>query len=905
MRCAPSVGVPFHSRPRGATLGSSRLQTNLAERGDACEAPPGRRQKDVSTNPAGKAGSMPGTPFELEVNPTIPPRLARLQELADNLWYSWDRPTRALFARLHPSLWQTVGHSPKAFLKRVHQHRLDAAASDRAFLDAFDRVLAQYDAYMTATPERRDDCGLVAYFCAEFGFHESLPIYSGGLGILAGDHCKAASDAHLPFVAVGLLYDQGYFQQTIDALGNQHALYRDSDFEDLPISQVMHPNGGELRLRVALPGREVELIVWRARIGRVSLYLLDSAVAENSPADRAITHRLYGGDRTTRIEQEILLGIGGVRALRALGIEPAVWHINEGHAAFMVLERIRTCMQQGLDFAEALEAVAACTVFTTHTAVPAGHDRFGRDVIRRYFELWESEYGVPFDAFVALGAEPDLSSGAEFDMTSLAIRGSRFHNGVSAVHGGVSARICAHHWPQVEFSDNPIGYITNGVHVPSFLDPEWHDLFDRHLGPGWAKQLADEKRWRAIADIPAQQFWTARQTLKSRLFHLVRNRVAEQHRRNQGSEAHLDRLLRFVVPNQPKVLTIGFARRFATYKRAALLFEDLDWLAQLVSDRARPVLFLFAGKAHPADGPGQDLVRRVAEVARMPKFEGHILLLEGYDLRLARRMVAGVDVWLNNPIYPLEASGTSGMKAAMNGVVNLSVLDGWWAEGYDGTNGWAIKPVVNGFHEQDRDREEARTLYEILQDAVLPLYYAPGPLGFSEGWVELAKRSIMTLLPRFNTERMLGQYVERFYRPASDRAARFAQDGYAPARALAAWKAKVRERWGSVRIQRIDREKRRIVYGSRVRFELAVWLNGLDPADVKVEMLLGRPSEDGQPHRATAYELLPAARLESGEQVYALELEPDLCGKTEYRFRAFPQHPLLAHPFETGLMLWL
>jgi starch phosphorylase len=849
---------------------------------------------------------MPGTSFELEVTPRIPPRLERLRELANNLWYSWDRPTRALFARLHPGLWRAVGHSPKAFLKRVHQRRLEAAAEDPVFLNAYDRVLAAYDAYHREPATARDgpatDCGLVAYFCAEFGFHESLPIYSGGLGILAGDHCKAASDVHLAFIGVGLLYDQGYFLQTIDGEGAQHAVYVDSDFDDLPISPVLHEDGSELRVRVALPGREVALKVWRARIGRVVLYLLDSVVEQNSAADRAITHRLYGGDRTTRIEQELLLGVGGVRMLAALGVEPTVWHINEGHAAFLVLERLRATMLRGLGFDAALEAVAASTVFTTHTAVPAGHDRFGKDVMRRHLERWAVELGVPLERLLELGHNPD---GPEFDMTSLALRGSRHHNGVSAINGRVAARICAHHWPQIEPCDNPVDHITNGVHAPTFLAPEWYDLFDRHLGYGWMQRLTDESCWRGVHDIPAQQFWAVRQALKAHLFHLVCHRVSEQHARNQGSEAHLDRLLKLVDPHKPKALTIGFARRFATYKRATLLFEDLDWLAELLGDARRPVIVLFAGKAHPADAPGQELIRRVAEVARMPQFEGRILLLEGYDLRLARRLVAGVDVWLNNPIYPLEASGTSGMKAAMNGVINLSVLDGWWAEGYDGTNGWAIKPVSDRCDEQRRNREEARTLYEILQDAVIPTFFDVGPLGFSEAWVAMAKRSIATLLPRFNTERMLGEYIDRFYRPAAAQGRRFARDDFAAARELAAWKAKVRASWSRVRLRRLDGAPRRIAFGERVRFELAVALDALAPDDVKVELLFGRPARNGQPSAARAFELKPGDVLDGGARHYALELEPDLCGKTEYRFRAYPRHALLTHPFEMGMMMWL
>lgn len=426
---------------------------------------------------------MPGTPFLLEVNPQLPLRLKRLHELANNLWYSWDRPTRTLFARLHPTLWRRCGHSPKAFLKRVSQWRLNEAAEDRVFLNAYNRVLSAYDTYHAQPSRVREtsDFGegdLVAYFCAEFGFHESLPIYSGGLGILAGDHCKTASDLGLPFVGIGLLYRQGYFFQTIDNEGNQHAQYADSDFDDLPISPLVRKDGAELKVTVPMPGRDVVLKVWQARVGHVRLYLLDTSLPENSAADRAIAHRLYGGDRTTRIEQEIILGVGGVRALAALGITPTVWHINEGHAAFLLLERIRMLIEKGLDFASAIEAAAANTVFTTHTAVPAGHDHFAEDVVRHYFEGWLPQLGITTDHLLSLGRSPDSP---DFNMTALAIRGSRFHNGVSTIHGEVSSKICSKMWPQIDPEENPVGHVTNGVHVPTFLAPDWYDLFDRYL----------------------------------------------------------------------------------------------------------------------------------------------------------------------------------------------------------------------------------------------------------------------------------------------------------------------------------------------------------------------------------------------------------------------------------------
>ncbi|MCX7171588.1 MAG: alpha-glucan family phosphorylase, partial [Proteobacteria bacterium] len=525
---------------------------------------------------------MPGTNFQLEVNPAIPPRLARLEELSNNLWYSWDRATRALFSRLHPTLWHAVNHSPKAFLKRIDQKRLHAAAEDPIFLGTMSRVLSAYDSYhqVSASQEIHGHPALgqnelIAYFCAEFGFHESLPIYSGGLGILAGDHCKGASDMRLPFVAVGLLYRQGYFQQTIDRDGRQHPHYFDTDFDDLPIIPVLRGDGSEMLISVEMPGRSVWAKVWSAKNGNAMLYLLDTDLEQNSPADRDITHRLYGGDRTTRIEQEILLGIGGVRALRQLNIKPTVWHINEGHAAFLILERIRGLHDQGLDFDSALEAVASNTVFTTHTAVPAGHDHFSEDMLLHYFSQFCSSIGISGADLLGLGRTPNSP---EFNMTALAIRGSRFHNGVSRIHGQLSSSILASLWPQIEPIENPVDYVTNAVHVPSFLATDWHETFDRHLGLGWMHRLTDQNCWQGVQRIPDQIFWSIRQSLKAQLLHLIRHRVREQHLRNQGSESHLDRMLKYADQTNPTVLTIGFARRFATYKRAALLFNNRNWL---------------------------------------------------------------------------------------------------------------------------------------------------------------------------------------------------------------------------------------------------------------------------------------------------------------------------------------
>ena len=848
-----------------------------------------------------------GSTFNIEVTPKIPRKMARLEELANNLWYSWDKPTRTLFARLHPSLWGVVGHNPRVFLRRIDEQRLVDAVDDQVFLATYNRVLSAYDTYHSEpmrppSHEELKESDLVAYFCFEFGFHESLPIYSGGLGILAGDHCKAASDMRLPFVAVGLLYRQGYFTQTIDAEGRQVASYADSDFDDLPITPVHDDHGSELKIAVPLPGRKVMVRVWEARIGHVRMVLLDTDLEENTPEDRDIAHQLYGGDRNLRIQQEIILGVGGVRALHAMGLKPTVWHINEGHAAFLVLERIRMLRTLGLDFATALEVVAVNTVFTTHTPVPAGHDHFSEGMIETYFRDLLPELGITHQMFMAWGHKDD---GADFNMTALALRTSRHHNGVSRIHGGVSSHICADLWPQIDPSESPMSYVTNGVHVPTFLALEWADLFDQYLGYEWRHRMSEVEYWSKIEAIPDHLFWSVHQSLKSQMLQLVRARLTDQHMRNQGSEAHLDRMLRLADPINPNVLTIGFARRFATYKRAALLFENLDWLREILADAERPILFLFAGKAHPADQPGQELIRQVYQIMHMPEFLGKVLMIEGFDLGLSRRMVSGVDVWLNTPIYPLEASGTSGMKAGINGVINLSVLDGWWGEGYDGKNGWAIKPPPEYMDEYRRNKEDSQTLYELLQDQVIPLYYQRGKLGYSAEWVKMAKHSVASLLPRFNANRMVGEYVSNFYLPASKLGRLYAQNSYENARILAGWKARIRSAWPKVSLRRIDTPKKRIQFGDAVSFQVVANLNGLEPTDVVVELLLSRPSKAET--KASGRFPFEFTKIESstGEHCFALELAPSLCGQLDYKMRVYPAHSLLTHPLEMGLMVWL
>ena len=848
----------------------------------------------------------PGTTFLIEVNPNIPSELNRLSELGDDLWYSWHKPTRSLFSRLHPSLWRVTGKNPKTFLRRVSEARLKNAASDPDYLAAYHNVLLDYDRYSKDKAPRdeaaqfaHDD--IVAYFCAEFGFHESFPIYSGGLGILAGDHCKAASDMRVPFIGVGLLYRQGYFSQQIDAEGNQLARYQDSNFDDLPITPVLQEDGSELRVSIALPERSIIIKVWRVQIGHVRLFLLDTNLEENLADDREITHQLYGGDSNTRILQEIVLGIGGVRALAAMRLYPTVWHINEGHAAFLTLERARTLVGPDITFEAALEATAANTVFTTHTPVPAGHDHFPEHMMLHYFKDFYPALGISQEQFLRLGRNTDAG---EFNMTVLAIRGSRYQNGVSKIHGEVSAQICASLWPQLLPHENPISYVTNGIHVPTFLAQEWADMLDEFCGEEWRNQLCNTAFWSKIYDLPDEAFWKIRQNLKSAMISVLRFRLREQHFRNNVSEAHIDRLLRYTHPSNPNILTIGFARRFATYKRATLLFQNLDWLREILSNDAQPVVFIFAGKAHPQDHPGQDLIRQIHRMAQMPEFLGKLLLLENYDMGLARHLVAGVDVWLNTPVYPLEASGTSGMKAGINGVLNLSVLDGWWGEGYDGGNGWAIKPAPPTFDDHRRDEEDARTLYELLQDQVVPLYYQRTEQAYPLQWIKKAKHAMASLLPVFNSLRMVTEYTRRFYLPAAKQGRQYSVNSFQNAKFMAEWKAGIQKAWGMLAVRRLDTPTKHVRFGESFTLEVALQLNGLTPSDVEVELVLAYANTlDFKDARRYSFNYLGA--LNNGEHLFSLKCAPELCGKLSYRVRVSPAHPLLTHPHELGLVTWL
>ena len=710
--------------------------------------------------------------FVASIRERLPDRINRLADLAYNLWWSWHQDARELFRTLDYPLWRATGHNPVLILRQIPQERLEEAARDPVFLRQYDAVLLAFDREMgnghlwfpKAFPDLVDRP--VAYFSAEFGLHRSLPIYSGGLGVLAGDQAKEASDLGIPLVGVGFLYSQGYFRQRIPSHGWQEAVYPPLRVEETPLIPVQDEQGNPVRVQVQLAGREVQIAVWEVRVGRTHLYLMDTNLPENEPWDQTLTSRLYGGDREMRISQEVVLGVGGVRVLRALGIDPAVWHLNEGHCAFLVLERIREHVAAGMSFDEAAEAVRATTVFTTHTPVPAGHDAFTLPMVEKHFVGYWEQLGLSREEFLELG-RLDGPMGPEFNMTALALRFSGYRNGVSRLHGAVSRKMWHVLWPDRPVDEVPIVHITNGVHLPSWISGPLDRLFRKYLGHDWQERHDDPDLWERLDEIPDEELWALHEDQKRKMMAFIRERAR---RRRISGEMDPDQVLAAGAFLDPEALTIGFARRFATYKRATLIFHDLERLKRILHDLYRPVQFIFAGKAHPADDAGKHLLQQVYTLAKDPAMGGRIAFIEDYDMHVARYLVQGVDVWLNTPRRPNEASGTSGQKAGMNGVINLSVLDGWWSEGYNGANGWAIDPLEDA-DPAAQDGHDAEILYRLLEEEVVPLFYQRDIDGVPRGWVRLMKESIRSIAPVFCTRRMVKEYAERFYVPAA-RAAR-------------------------------------------------------------------------------------------------------------------------------------
>ncbi|HYE88147.1 MAG TPA: alpha-glucan family phosphorylase [Vicinamibacterales bacterium] len=699
----------------------------------------------------------------------LPDRLHRLHELALDLWWSWDTRAREVFRRLDLTLWRSTAHNPVQMLQRITPERLQAAAADAEFLKAYDEAIFGVDnARTVAHPWWRDHQstlgnGTIAYFSAEFALHQSLPIYAGGLGVLAGDHCKEAADLGLPFVGIGFMYPQGYFRQRMTNDGWQEERYERISWTDAPIEAALTPDGRPCITAVPLGDRTVLAAVWRVRLGRVRLFLLDTDLAENAPWDRELSARLYGGDRETRIQQEIILGIGGVRALRALGIAPTVWHLNEGHAAFVALQRIREIVEQGRSFDDALEEVRRSTVFTTHTPVPAGHDAFPFHLVEKHLAGTWGEIGQHRQNFLALG-EYDNGSGSQFNMTALALRTSVFVNGVSALHGEVTRSMWRPMWPDTPADQLPVRSITNGVHVPTWLASEVQEMLDHHFGPGWLDRVDDPELWDHLNDIPDSEIWAMRTALRLELFSFIRERMRARFTLEHVAQS---RIVSAGAMLDPEALTLGYARRFTAYKRPELIFHDADRLARILTNIDRPVQIVFAGKAHPADEPAKHNLQRVFKHALDPKFGGRLAFIDDYDMHVAHYLVQGCDVWLNNPRKPLEASGTSGMKASLNGVPHLSIGDGWWAEGFNGRNGWLIDSQANPDDHAAVDAADAAALYDLLENEVVPAFYDRDARGLPRKWVAVVREAMRSNVPRFSTRRMVKQYVTEMYGPAS------------------------------------------------------------------------------------------------------------------------------------------
>ena len=713
--------------------------------------------------------------MEPQLQPALPPRLARLNELAYDLWWTWNPLARDVFKTLDHSLWRQTAHNPVLMLFLIPQDLLQRAAEDEGWLELFDRAIAAMDAFRNNTNTlwtSRMGTGAtraIAYFSAEFALHQSLPIYAGGLGVLAGDHCKEASDLGLPLVGVGFMYPQGYFRQRVSPEGWQQEEYVRLDWTNAPVEPALTPAGHPCIVAVPLGSRSVLAQVWRIRLGRVTLLLLDTDLEENAPWDRELSARLYGGDRETRIQQEVVLGIGGVRVLRAMGYDPAVWHLNEGHAAFVVLQRIRELIEQGSSFDDALRDVRGTTIFTTHTPVPAGHDAFPFQLVEQHLAGCWGDLGEHRDAFLALGLY-DNGTGPLFNMTALALRSAGFTNAVSKLHRDVTADMWAPIWPDTPAAKRPVAAITNGVHVPTWVSPVMAALFDRYLGADWRERTNDEAFWSKVADIPGEELWAARQQLRGDLFTFIRERARL---RWAGEDATPQRVLSAGTLFDPAALTIGFARRFTAYKRPELIFRDAERLGRILSQARRPVQLVFAGKAHPADEVGKHHLHAIYQRAIDPAFGGRVAFVDDYDLHVAHYLVSGVDVWLNNPRKPLEASGTSGMKAAINGVPHMSIGDGWWAEGFDQTNGWLIEGVPGqdtieaAERSQDAvDAADAAAIYTLLEEQIVPAFYKRDRDGVPDEWLKVVRNSIRTVTPRFSARRMLIDYVEKAYAPA-------------------------------------------------------------------------------------------------------------------------------------------
>ena len=848
---------------------------------------------------------------KITVNPQLPKRIGKLSEIANNLWWSWNTEFLRLFKIIDRDLWETCEKNPVKFLKRVSQDRLEAVVENTDFLREYDRLAKEFDDYVTSKntwfsnkyPENKKD--LIAYFSAEYGLDQTIPIYSGGLGILSGDHLKSASDLGIPLVAVGLLYKNGYFHQKINGNGEQETEYNNIELSNLPINPVKDENGEELKIYVKFEKRKVYLKVWQINVGRIKLYLLDSDIDENTPEDREATLRLYGGDQEMRIKQEIILGMGGTNLLtRALGLNPTVYHMNEGHSAFLILELIKNIIKEKkVSFEVAKDIASSKTVFTTHTPVPAGNDIFPIGLVEKYFKEFWPRLGLDREEFLKLGMKPCTELEPGFNMGIFALKVAGKKNGVSKLHGAVSRELFGDVWPEIAANESPITYVTNGIHTCSWLAPSLKELYNKYLIPYWQDNIYKDEVWENINNIPNQELWGIHQKRKQKLLDIVKENTTNRLRKSGYSYEEINEITSKLNPN---ALTIGFARRFATYKRATLIFKDLERITQILNNADRPVQLIFAGKAHPADKEGQDLIKRIHEISMMPQFKGKIFLLENYNIAMSRYLVSGVDVWLNNPRRPMEASGTSGQKASVNGVINFSVLDGWWAEGYNQENGWTIGTNAEFTSYEEQDIADSQSMYHTLEEKIIPTYYEKDENGISEKWMKIMKNSITSTGGKYSTSRMLVDYTNNLYIPLCNLTKKYYEniDNVAE---FNLWKKNLYTNWKDIIItQKNNLNNITMDAGNNIDVKCEVQLPNVDVSNDMAQCYYGKILDNGIVENVSIIPMKLSSKNEENKTYeYTAKIELKTGGNYGYTFRVMPKHEMLLDSENLNLVKWI
>lgn len=836
---------------------------------------------------------------EVNVKSTLPSELKCLDELAHNMWWAWNYEARNMWKSLDSDLYEEVGHNPVMLLDRLSYERKEAIVKDKAIMESVKQVYKKFRDYMDVEPDATRPS--VAYFCMEYGINQVVKIYSGGLGMLAGDYMKEASDSNVNMCGVGFLYRYGYFKQTLSMDGQQIAKYDAQNFNSLPVERVLDENGQPMVVDVPYMNYQVHAYVWAMNVGRIKLYLLDTDNDMNSEFDRPITHALYGGDNENRLKQEILLGIGGILTLKKLGIKKEIYHCNEGHAALCNLQRLIDYIKEGLSFNEALELVRASSLYTVHTPVPAGHDYFDESLFGKYMGGYPQMLGITWDEFIGMGRTNPEDHSERFCMSTFACNTCQEVNGVSKLHGWVSQRMFAPIWKGYYPEESHVGYVTNGVHFPTWTATEWRKVYAKYFDKNYIYDQSNESLWHAIYNVPDAEIWETRMALKKKLVNYIREKFAATWLKNQGDPSRVVALLDSITPN---ALYIGFCRRFATYKRAHLLFTDLERLSKIVNNPERPVKFIFSGKAHPADGAGQGLIKKIFEISQRPEFLGKIIFLEDYDMQLARRLVSGVDIWMNTPTRPLEASGTSGEKAEMNGVVNLSVLDGWWVEGYREGAGWALKQERTYQNQGYQDQLDAATIYSLLENEILPLYYNRNEQGFSEGWIKTIKNSIATIAPHYTMKRQLDDYYEKFYSKEAANFKKLAANNNRLAKELAAWKETVAERWDAIRVvSKDDSALSAAETGKEYTLRYVIDEQGLNDA-VGLELVSIKTDKNGEEHIFSKREFKMVGR-EGNNYTFEATFEPDVAGAFKSCVRMYPKNENLVHREDFCYVKWL